>query len=373
MNKSDLQKNLYMLEGTLGKSGYDWWWHSFTGYDKKTKEKKSFFIEYFIINPQLNNKSIVLGQNEKNKIENKKPSYMMIKVGVWGENAKQLHNFYPLSKVEIQKNKLEILVENNFLSENRIYGEVLVTEEEVKNKPEIMCDCGKMTWDLKVNKKISFNVGYGTSEFFRNLGAFEMFWHAEGMKTEYSGTVTLDEVEYEIIAEKSFGYADKNWGKNFTSPWIWLSSCNMISKISGKKLENSVINIGGGKPKIFGIPIKNKILINFFYEGKDYEFNFSKFWIYSRTKFKCYETGTQVLWEIRTENKEVILELKSSCEKKDMLKINYESPDGMKRHNNLWNGGTGVGVLKIFDKKDRVLIDEIILENIGCEFGEYDK
>ena len=28
---------------------------------------------------------------------------------------------------------------------------------------------------------------------FRKINAFEMFWHAEGMKTEYSGEITADE------------------------------------------------------------------------------------------------------------------------------------------------------------------------------------
>lgn len=30
-----------------------------------------------------------------------------------------------------------------------------------------------------------------------------------------------------------------------------------------------------------------------------------------------------------------------SCLKEDMLLINYEAPNGMKRHNHLWNGGNG--------------------------------
>ena len=32
-----------------------------------------------------------------------------------------------------------------------------------------------------------------------------------------------------------------------------------------------------------------------------------------------------------------------TCQKKDMLLVNYESPDGAKRHKRLWNGGNGVG------------------------------
>ncbi len=60
-----------------------------------------------------------------------------------------------------------------------------------------------------------------------------------------------------------------------------------------------------------------------------------------------------------------------TCEKKDMLLVNYESPDGAKRHNRLWNGGNGVGTIELYDIRGR-LVDRIHAENIGCEYGEYD-
>ena len=58
------------------------------------------------------------------------------------------------------------------------------------------------------------------------------------------------------------------------------------------------------------------------------------------------------------------------CLKKDMLLVNYESPDGQKRHNRLWNGGNGVGCIQLYDCKGK-LIDRIHAEHIGCEYGEY--
>ena len=63
------------------------------------------------------------------------------------------------------------------------------------------------------------------------------------------------------------------------------------------------------------------------------------------------------------------------CKKKDMLHINYEAPTGLKRHNRLWNGGNGTGVLKLYKRRfgRDILIDEIVAEHIGCEYGEYDR
>ena len=37
-----------------------------------------------------------------------------------------------------------------------------------------------------------------------------------------------------------------------------------------------------------------------------------------------------------------------SCEKSDMILINYESPLGEKKHNKLWNGGNGDGKIKLY-------------------------
>lgn len=89
MNKSDLVRNSYRLNGALAKKGYDWWWHSFIGFNKKTGNNKSFFIEYFVINPACGDEKIHFGQGDIPE----KPSYVMIKAGAWGENKKQLHGF----------------------------------------------------------------------------------------------------------------------------------------------------------------------------------------------------------------------------------------------------------------------------------------
>ena len=67
------------------------------------------------------------------------------------------------------------------------------------------------------------------------------------------------------------------------------------------------------------------------------------------------------------------METEVFCRKKDMLLVNYEAPDGSKKHNRLWNGGNGWGIVKLYEKKDgkSVLVDEIEATHIGCEYGEY--
>jgi hypothetical protein len=381
-NHSDIIRNSFQLKGALASEGYDWWWHSFTGHNKKTGEEKAFFIEFFTVNPELGGDEPVFGQLPENQEKGIKPSYMMVKAGCWGNGAKQLHRFFGWNKVNIKEDApFLISADDCFCSESRTLGKVEVSKEDAENHPEWMCQSGKMVWDLNIEKDIAFNVGYGAGWASREIEAFEMFWHAEGMKSRFSGSIILDDEEYEVDPETCYGYADKNWGKDFTSPWIWLSSSHLKIKISGQWLKNSVFDIGGGRPKVrTGQSFENVILGAVWYEGQPYEFNFSHFWTLTKTKFDCKETKDKILWKIKQETPLAKIEAEFTCKKEDMLLVNYEAPNGKKLHNRLWNGGNGVGEIKLYKKvlktKARFkweLVDDMEAYNIGCEFGEYDK
>ena len=93
-----------MLTGGFAEQGYDWWWHSFTGHHAKTGERRSFFIEFFCCNPALGGDEPVFGQLPENRIAHRKPSYVMVKAGSWGENAKQLHRFFSWKDVTLGEN-----------------------------------------------------------------------------------------------------------------------------------------------------------------------------------------------------------------------------------------------------------------------------
>ena len=62
------------------------------------------------------------------------------------------------------------------------------------------------------------------------------------------------------------------------------------------------------------------------------------------------------------------------CKKADMLFVNYEDPDGNKRFQKLWNGGNGWGNIKLYSlkKKTPALIDDIDVNHLGCEYGEFE-
>lgn len=373
-NIHDINRNAFMLHGPLSHRGYDWWWHSFTAQDAETGEDKPFFIEFFICNPALAEDEPVLGQLPENKESGKRPSYLMVKAGCWGEDHCQLHRFFSLNNVRIQSSApYEIEADDCYASETILKGSISISPKDAEEHPEWMCNAGEMSWDLTIDKQIAFNVGYGASKPLREIEAFAMYWHAEGMKSSFSGTVVLNGRGYTVSPEKSYGYADKNWGRDFTSPWVWLSSNCLVSKKTGQKLENSVFDIGGGRPKIYFVPLDRRLLGVFYYEGREFDFNFSHVWLNVKTEFSFEELDEEVAWHVRQENSNAVMETEVRCRKKDMLLVNYEAPDGTKKHNRLWNGGNGYGTVKLYKKKDgeTILIDEIEATHIGCEYGEY--
>lgn len=238
-----------------------------------------------------------------------------------------------------------------------------------------MCDAGEMRWDLHLHKDIAFNVGPGASRPLRDAEAFQMYWHAEGMKTAYKGEVCYQGEKYRISPETSYGYADKNWGSDFTSPWVWLSSNCLTSKKTGKKLTNSVFDIGGGRPKIYFVALDRRLLGVMYYEGREFDFNFSKLPLQVHTKFSFKEDDDFCYWHIRQENIDAVMDTKVKCRKQDMLFVNYEAPDGEKRYSRLWNGGNGEGIIRLYERRgeELELIDEILATHVGCEYGEYDQ
>ena len=374
-NHSDITRDACMLHGPLRHLGYDWWWHSFTAQDAETGADKPFFIEFFLCNPALAEDEPVLGQLPANREAGKRPSYLMVKAGAWGEDACQLHRFFAWKDVKLQAEApYRVEAADCLACETALRGSVRITPEQAAAHPEWMCDAGELSWDLRLDKQIAFNVGYGASKPLRDAEAFAMYWHAEGMKTAYAGELCFNGRRYTVSPERSFGYADKNWGRDFTSPWVWLASSDLISKKTGKRLENSAFDIGGGRPKIYFVPLDRRLLGVLCYEGKEYDFNFSHLWLNVKTEFSFAEEDELVHWKVRQENLHAVMETEIFCRKREMLLVNYEAPDGTKKHNRLWNGGSGWGTVRIYDKQDgeQILVDELETAHVGCEYGEYD-
>ena len=132
-----------MLSGGQAECGYDWWWHSFTAYHEKTKEAKPFFIEFFLCNPAIGEDEPVFGQLPANKKRGRRPSYLMVKAGAWGEDAAQLHRFFGWKEIRVEMGvPFFVGAGDCYLDEKRTRGSVTVTKAQAKEHQEYMCQAG---------------------------------------------------------------------------------------------------------------------------------------------------------------------------------------------------------------------------------------
>lgn len=369
-------RNDFMLRDSLARRGYDWWWHSLVDKSRRTGAEQPFFIEYFVVNPELGGAEPVLGQLPANRARGAKPSYAMLKAGTWAPKAaRQIHEFFEIQKLQVSSSPLSVRIGDATLSETRLDGAVSVTPEAAVAHPEWMCDAGRLSWKLEAEKVLHYGVGFGASAPFRALNAFQMFWHVEGMLTRYRGTLELDGEEFTVEPETCCSYQDKNWGTDYTSPWVWLSCNRFRRRGESEVLRLTSLDVGGAQPVVFGHALPRRLLVAFFHEGTLHEFNFSKVWTRPDQKFDCRAEPDFVSWKIEAWNGTAKVVVDFKCPRESMLKVNYENPDGEKRHHDLWNGGHGKGTLDLYRRTARgfELVGAFDGEMAGCEYGEETK
>ncbi len=331
----------------LAANGYDWWWHSLVARNRRTGEQQPFFIEYFVVNPALGGSEPVLGQLPANRARGVRPSYAMIKAGTWAEGgSREINNFYGIDELAAAIDHMDVRIGSNIASDTRLVGSVTLSGEAAAAHPEYMSDAGSMSWDLSVEKELAYSVGYAASELFRDLNAFQMYWHVPGMKTKFSGTIVLDGEVFDVIADESYGYQDKNWGNDFTSPWIWLNCNHFTSRNTGEVLPLTSLDVGGGEPRAFGIPLGRKVLIAFFHEGELFEWNFTE--ELQKQDVRVTETEDELRWSIEAADLTHRIVIDFANPKSKMLHIDYENPRGERNHRRLWNGGHAAGTVKLY-------------------------
>ncbi len=381
-NGGIFQQNLngYVLDRAFGDNGYDWWWHNFYGVNRETGEERPFFIEYYIINPDLGGAEPILGQLPANQAAGIKPSYAMIMAGTWGENAVQIKNYYGIDDLtQTSPDELDVQIGPNVATETYLIGSVSLTQSEVNAHPEYLANAGALSWNLTVEKPLSYSVGYAGSQFFQNLEAFEMFWHVQGIQSKFSGEIIYNGEIYDVTPDSSWGYQDKNFGSDYTNPWIWLSVNDFTSENTGLAMENTSLDIGGGNPTALGLSLGEQALMAFYVEGELHEFNFTKLWKRQDLEWDVNISDTQLTWHLVAKNSKYKFEIDFSNPKSKMLKVLYENPQGKVEHQNLWNGGHAEGTVKMY-KKQWIIpgiwyvwshLDTFIGKHGAGEYGEH--
>lgn len=371
-NVNTNSRNQYMLtREPLANHGYDTWWHTFTGREIESGEKKAFFIGYFLMNPSLSEHVPLLGQAPESKELGQRPSYVMVKAGAFSQDGAELNDYFSFNEVQWGQGNLKMTVGPNYLSETRLYGAISISEYEATEFPEMMTDAGSMSWDLSVWKPLSYSIGRGASLLARMSNAYQSFWHVEGMQAQYEGIVTYNDLQYRVEKERSYGYQDKNWGTDFTSPWIKLNSNCIRYKDAQKVLAETSLLVGADSPILFGKQLNSHIIVAFTHLGRLYEFNETKFWTGAKTKYKFSEYDDYFRWQIIGKNNHSKIEIDFRCKKSDLIALHYENPNGSIRHERPFNGKNAKGVIRLYEKKNHnfELMAEFDATHAGCEFG----
>lgn len=373
MNLSDLARNSNMLRGSLAKRGYMRWWHSFSGTQPETGEIRTFFVEFFIVNPGRGGSRPILGQHPHSKKQGLKPSYIMVKAGVFpdepGKAGRQLHAFYPVSALQATGNPLIMQLEGDpeahcragrcFYSEDKLSGFVEVTPEEARRR-SYMTDCGFMEWDVSVRKAVTCHTGKWSGKFSQALNLLDSFWHGEGIRSFFQGSVNLDGVNYEVLPETSYGYADKHWGRRFNRPWFQFACGKLASQRSGQELRHSVLAVNVVCPRFLCFPLRPGLMLQLTYMGEDFEF--------TRCRWETKETGKRYIWHILAQNERAVVKVSGSCTKEEMLQLRYEAPDGQRPVFPVWASAGGIGNVQIYRKESggRELMDTLKMERALC-------
>lgn len=390
VSKKIRQNEKLRLKGVQRKCGFDRWRFVTNGVSSVTGEEKTVFIEFYCVNPVLSPKSPVLGF--KNRYDTNmaadiqyaldgteaaknfnsqtlvNPSFFMIRAGSLSSVCRQYNNYYALDDVDLRNEDLILCVNGSdqdkkcLIGEDFTCGSVCVTEKDLVEHPEYMGNAGSMEWNLKFERAISFDHKYKSKD---------INWSVPGGKTDFSGKIIFNDEEFDIEPKKSFGYYDKNWGKDFSSPFFHLSSSFIKSQITGGILQNSSIAVQG--------EYKGRLSVLVCLEGKKIEFHADK-----KKKFTvihdCQEItdddiGPKLHWSCSVNDKKYVIDIDVYCRTKDLFLRDYESPEGNRKVMRVLSSGTGRGKIKLYKivKKSLELIEQAEISKCVCEYGNLEQ
>jgi len=159
-----------------------------------------------------------------------------VRAGTFGVKPQQICSYYALKDAAGGFRISPVTVGNCSFDDGKISGALSCTLKEHISHPEYFCDAGEISWNLRFEIQKQFSVGYKKSSDR---------WVPAGVRTAFSGSITLDGHEFSVLPKKSYGYIDIHFLRTFPAPYFHISSSNLTSRISGKALFNSSFTVQG--------------------------------------------------------------------------------------------------------------------------------
>lgn len=375
--------NRYLLKHSFKKNGFDVWRFFINSFNSTTGEQCTFFLEYYVVNPALSPKECVLGFKSRvnksaadlqyalagtvsvedvNLEQYVQPSFVMVRAGCLGRGGKVVSSYFPSSEVTFNKKDVIFSAGEGdkvcLITENAIKGNVSVSYSELQEKSELLCNAGSIDWDLRYDRKISFD------EVYRNKN---INWAPVGTFTVFAGSIHYDGAEYRVLPKSSFGYIDKNWGRDFVSPFFHIHCSNLNSTITGRMLENSCFVVQGEYDECVSILAKIEDRIITFPVDKKKKFSIT----YNCLEMPEDETGVKLHWTVSVHDKNYVLDIDIFCKAEEMLVRDFESPGGERKVLKILGGRTDTGELRLYKciRKNLELLEHANVSGAVCEYG----
>lgn len=373
----------YILKGKLRQQGFERWRYVFSAINKITAQEKKFFIEMYMVNPAVSPKAAVISQKSRlayseadlqyalagtesashaNDELEVLPSYILVKSGVFGPGGKHMSKFYASSLLSFVKNTESFKIGDCVFSSKSLSGGISVTEQDLRIRPELLCNPGSMKWDLKFEREIECLPVYNRKNYL---------WIPIGMKSHFSGTVVFEGQEYVVLPKTSNGYIDKSWGEKLNSPYFHLSSSKMTSIISGKPMLNSSFSLEGD--------FEGKLCASLIIEGEKYNVENSKIFkkdviVHDCSQINDNNEGEKVHWSVSIHKGKYVIDVDVFCKGKEMFVRDYEMPEGKRKLLKIL-GGVGTGEIRIYKKirKNLELLEHANVYDSICEFGQIEE
>jgi tocopherol cyclase len=379
--KNDSSRRI-RLNNALKKNGAVWRRFIFNGLEADTGRERMFFVELEMVNPFLSPDEPVLGFKERTKISEEdfqyvlagtkavhellaesfvNPSYIAVRAGIFGQNAKQLCSYYPVKQTKGGFRSGNVEAGKCIFTDDHIRGEISCSSSELYRHPEYFCDSGVISWDLQYEILYSFPAEYTKKTDI---------WIPVGARTAFAGTLTFDGHEYHILSKTSGGYIDLHAGRTFSLPWIHMSSSTLTSLISGRTLFNSCFAVHGLYENQLAVAVtleENSIVIK---AGRSRR-KVNPVW--ECTQMPADEEGEKLHWSVSADTKKWVIDIDIMCLTKELFVRNIELPEGGRKMMKQLAGGTGTGEIRLYHhvgKKNLELIEDAHIANALCEFGQ---
>ncbi|WP_392486481.1 hypothetical protein ACER0A_006200 [Haloimpatiens sp. FM7315] len=334
----ELTKTINKLKWKLEFSKYKYWWHFFVGINSKTGEKKSFFIQYYAVNPKESSLNPKFTE----------PSYAMVRAGTWGEDKAQVSNFYGGDYFNVLDYKeKEIAIGHCIVCDNYLKGDVYLGSNSSKMHKEFMCQSGSFNWNLKKESRYANSLLNNHLNVALKIDEFD---------TKYSGYIKYNEEEYKVIPEECSGYEYKIYANASFDFWNKVTCLNLENQNGDRKSGSiSVLNYC---PVVFGKKLSDEVLVNLNLKNdndKDLNFVYKKS---SITKIQCIEKDDVIEFNLEAEDEKSKLEVKFIDKKDNMIRLCYKEIEEFQGSKGTLNSGKAKGFVKVFEKQE----DKVVLK-----------